>query len=386
MPTVKQILLYLHWRFNTSTCSPRFLLNIRSALKWSVNPSYISVIDNILVSRFITGLFNLHPQPVRPLRDIWDVNQVLAYWDSQPVNDDLPSMFLTQKVILLLLISTMKRHSDILAMRVDNFYYQPNALVFPLLVYPKTYTINSTDELRHVVVCKFAENENICPLKAVLDYVKRTSLIRNSLSLFITTQSPYRAAASMTARRWILCALDQAGIDVNKYSAHSTRHASSSKAFFVGVSVDEVMSRAGWTCVSSFVSHYNLPINQESTAAARTNCAAPSPPLMPRWRRNVSVGSNIKNYRNATASKLLQRARDQVFRTAVRFNSQPFVAAPPKVPRLVLTKPVPTSMRSSVLHVKGSCKTTTPSKKIHSTTISTVPLFHDDSSTESASE
>ena len=385
MPSVKNVLSYLHWRFHNSISkSPRQLLRIRAALKWTVNSSYHSVIENILVSRYITGLFNMYPQPVCPLRDIWDVNIVLEYWNTSPVNEDLPLMLLSQKVVLLLLIATMKRRSDIMLMRVDNYYFQPNAIVFPLLMYPKTYTISSkNDELRYIVVKKFAENVNICPLSAISHYIRRTSPFRDSQSLFITTQSPYRSASAMTVRRWILTGLHQSGVYVQKYSASSTRHASSSKAFFVGVAVDEVMRRAGWSCVSSFVLHYNLPINQEQ-AVKRARIPFTEQNL-PRWQRNFSFASNVKNSHNVSAAKVLQKARVQVYKNAVKFNTTPFVAAPPAVPRLILSKPIITQIPVSAMFHRRvyTCK------KPKTVQVSSVPILSgeaDCSSTDPASD
>ena len=387
MPSVNNVLSYLDWKFNEShMSSPRSLLKIRSALKWSVNASYIPVVENILVSRFLTGLFNLHPVPPRPQREIWDVNEVLAYWDSQPENKDLPLMFLSQKVLLLVLISTMKRRSEVMGMRVDNFYFEPNSMVFPLLIYPKTYTIASkTDAIRYITIRKFVDNPNICPLLAVQHYIYRTLALRTTQSLFIITQSPFRAAASMTLRRWILTGLDQAGIDISKYSATSTHHASSSKAFFVGVSVDDVMKRAGWHNVSSFVSHYNLPISGSGQSVKHGQ------EILPRWQRNFSFGTNMKNARNVVAHAVLQKARANVYRNAVKFQSSPFVAAPSPVPRLSLTKPITAVMSKSALQGKhvSSARKAFPVSSVPITVISQSSQLStalDGSSTESASD
>ena len=269
-------------------------------------------------------------------------------------------------------------------MRVDNYYFEPNAMVFPLLMYPKTYTISSkNDELRYIIVKKFAENVNICPLAAISHYIRRTSPFRDSQSLFITTQSPYRAASAMTVRRWILSGLHQAGIDVQKYSASSTRHASSSKAFFVGVAVDDVMRRAGWTNVSSFILHYNLPITQDDAVKkARIPFTEQN---LPRWQRNFSFSTNFRNRHNICAAKALQRARVNVYKNAVKFNTTPFIAAPPSVPRLVLSKPITTHIPVSVVGRKKVYS----SKKLKAVQVTSVPILSggvDGSSTDPASD
>ena len=352
MPSVRNVLMYLHWKFHNSNMkNPRSLSNVRSALKWTVNSSYHYVIDNILVSRYIAGLFNLHPLPPRPMKDIWDVNQVLAYWDAQPPSCDLPLMILSQKTVILLLISTMRRRSDIMGMRVDNFYAQPNTLVFPLLTFPKTFSINNPrdDMLRHILVKKFADNPQVCPLLTLQHYIKRTRAIRQSHNLFVTTQSPFKAASPMTVRRWILTGLFQSGIDVEKYSASSTRHASSSKAYLVGVSVDAVMKRAGWINISSFVMHYNLPVRSVEENSDCPSHHDSTQSKYPRWTPFKSL--NIKSAKNLRASQVLQQAKSFLFKKAVDFQSLPFVDAPSPVPRQILSSPkkvlIPAGSRST---------------------------------------
>ena len=213
------------------------------------------------MSRYVSGLFNLDTKPAKPLREIWDVNMVLAYFDKLPANKDLPFMLLVQKTVLLILISTMRHHSEIMGMDTDNYYFQPNAMVFPLDIIPKNYSLNTrSDDIHYVVLRKFSERPQICPVLTVQHFIKGTAAIRSSQKLFITTQSPFRVVSQMTLHHWILTGLFQAVVDVYKYTAKSTRHVSSSKAYFVGVSVDLVMSRARWANVLSFIMHYNLPI------------------------------------------------------------------------------------------------------------------------------
>ena len=274
-------------------------------------------------------------------------------------------------------------------MRVDNFYYEPNAIVFLLLIYPKTYTIASrSDAIHYITIKKFADNPNICPLLAVQHYICKTSVLHTTQSLFIITQSPFRAAANMTLRKWILTGLDQAGIDISRYSATSTHHASSSKAFYVSVSVDDIMKRAGWYNVSSFVLHYNLPI------AGSAQNTRPVPDMLPRWQRNFSFGTNVKNARNISAQTALQRAWTNVYRNAVRFQLSPLVAAPPPIPRVSLSKPIPSVVSKTILRGKRcySSKKMVPVSSLPLTTIShssqlSVPSpVIDRSTTESALE
>ena len=336
MPSVSNVLLFLDWVFNPSLMTPKHLLKIHASLKWVVNSTHHTVLENVLVPRYIAGLFNLHPPPPRRMRDVWDVNIVLDYWDQALPNEDLHCMLLSQKVVTLILISTMCRRAEIMAMTTD-YYFEPNAMVFPLGVLPKTYNISSkSDDVRFVKIRNFRLNNQICPLRAVQHYIKRTVMLHQNDSgkLFITTQSPYRPAAPMTIRHWILTAMSSAGVDISIYSAKTTCHASSSKAYFAGISVDLVMRRAGWKNISSFVMHYNLPIKDiDSDDASPTTSPAP---VVSRPRGRLITATQFKNSYNDTARHLLAKAHLSKFKSAVQFQSQAFVDTNPPAPRVQL--------------------------------------------------
>ena len=80
-------------------------------------------------------------------------------------------------------------------------------------------------------LCSFPENPKICVVKTSSHYLKRTqSLSEQESQLFLTYQKPYHAVSASTLRRWIMSMLKLAGIDTTRFSAHSTRSASSSSA------------------------------------------------------------------------------------------------------------------------------------------------------------
>ena len=359
IPSVKNLLLYFHWRHEQDNVGPAALMQERSALKWVVNSSSHAAIDNVLITRYLTGLFNLFPSPPKPPRDIWDINTVLSYWDNLPLSNELPLMLLSQKTVILILLSTMRRRHELLAMNLDHVFYYPNCMMFALDVYPKTFSLRSRlNHLRFVTVRKFPENPNLCPLLTLQIYLRKTSLIRATRKVFITTQNPFKAAASLTLRRWILTSLSDAGVNILKYAAPSTRHASSSKAYFAGVSVDTVMLRAGWINISSFVTHYNLPIikskhqtpaeyNQSrQTASHRAGSVQLD---KPRTFYPFSRARNIKNAKNVAAQKLLRRSSNCLFKSTALFQEEAFVSPPPRVKRLQLKKPRRVEINTSTM-------------------------------------
>ena len=108
----------------------------------------------------------------------------------------------------------------------------------------------------------------------------------------------------MTVRRWILTGLFQAGIDVTKYSARTTRHASSSRAVFAGVNVDSVLQCAGWYNISSFVTHYNLPIEQKPPGKVVSYWEKnPQPKVLFFSKCNIKTAKNVRAQQILTAAK-----------------------------------------------------------------------------------
>ena len=55
---------------------------------------------------------------------------------------------------------------------------------------------------------------------------------------------------------WLKCALKEAGIDINKYKAHSFRSASTSKALVLGLSVKDILNRGNWHNESTWQKFY----------------------------------------------------------------------------------------------------------------------------------
>ncbi|KAK6169839.1 hypothetical protein SNE40_020817 [Patella caerulea] len=100
------------------------------------------------------------------------------------------------------------------------------------------------------------------------EYLNRTEIFRcekENRELFLTTVKPYLPASKSTISRWIKTALSKAGIDVNIYSAHRTRAASTSAAARI-LPLTSIMKAAGWTNSRTFQRFYNVPNNDDNEA------------------------------------------------------------------------------------------------------------------------
>src|SRR2546421_148413 len=81
------------------------------------------------------------------------------------------------------------------------------------------------------------------------------------MSIFATVR-PHRNAAEDTLGRWVKEILNEAGIDMESYSPHSTRSTAATTALEQGVSLDKIMESAGWQSARTFYNHYHRPQNR----------------------------------------------------------------------------------------------------------------------------
>ena len=114
-----------------------------------------------------------------------------------------------------------------------------------------------------IKVHKYEPDADICPLLTLREYLNQTQGLRgNEEKLFISYQKPHKAVSRDTISRWAKAVLEAAGIDTKVYSSHSTRAASTSKAFSKAVPLDVLMKAAGWQSENTFQKFYKKPIVQ----------------------------------------------------------------------------------------------------------------------------
>ena len=107
----------------------------------------------------------------------------------------------------------------------------------------------------------YAPDARLCIVKHLQQYLKRTDILRGDVKqLFISYTKPHKAVFPDTVSQWIKTTLVDAGIDTSKYSAHSTRSASTSAAKGNNISIATIMKSAGWSQESTFTKFYDKPV------------------------------------------------------------------------------------------------------------------------------
>lgn len=180
------------------------------------------------VVRFFQGLNNLRPSD--PKYEItWDPKIVLDYLSSLPLNKKLTTQDLSRKLITLLALVTGHRLQTFSLIEVDNIENKTDAIHIKI---PKRIKTSGRNRKQHVLILPFySDNEKICAATTLKSYVKRTQNRRGETKfLFLTTKKPFKAATAATLGHWIKYVLAKSGLDTNMFTAHSTRHASTSAA------------------------------------------------------------------------------------------------------------------------------------------------------------
>lgn len=225
------------------------------------------------VKRLLKGVYRLKPT-VPKYTCTWDPQVVLNLVSTWFPNTELSLENITKKLVMLLALCTAHRVQTLSLIKIENIIILENNIKITIPDLVKTSAPGREQPLLNLPY--FQENPSICPALALKDYILVTQNKRTGCQgpLFLTYKSPHRAATSQTISRWIKQVLCASGVDVSVFSAHSTRHASTSAASTAGVSIDLIRKTAGWTPTSkTFARYYNRPLHSENDEVfARAVC------------------------------------------------------------------------------------------------------------------
>ncbi|XP_045775512.1 uncharacterized protein LOC123874302 isoform X1 [Maniola jurtina] len=221
------------------------------------------------IVRFFKGVFRLRP-PLPKYNITWDTSRVLDYLTRYYPYEDLSLERLTMKCVTLLALVTTHRLQTLSKIKVKNIEMVSSQIIIKIPDLIKTSKPGSNQPA--LILPFFPERPAICPAQALTAYISKTSTLRSQEDLFISYKKPFKVVSTQTLSRWIKTVLKESGIDVSIFSAHSTRHAATSKAYRAGINIDIIRKTAGWSQNSStFWKYYNrdLICNQENSSIAK---------------------------------------------------------------------------------------------------------------------
>ena len=177
---------------------------------------------------------------------------------------------LTLKTAFLLALASGKRHSEIhawVANKVFNLGQWEKVALFPSSDFIAKNQLEREGSqsvspviipaLTTIVDRQFKADRTLCPVRALRYYLDRTKDLRGSRSLlFISFKKGHTSdIRPATLSSW-LKQTDQQTLDLVQVKAHDIRAFAASKAFYGGVSVDQIMQACHWKAHNTFTNFY----------------------------------------------------------------------------------------------------------------------------------
>ncbi|XP_067204258.1 uncharacterized protein [Linepithema humile] len=253
-PSVSQMLEFLAHELPHISFSS--LNTMRSAVSLISNNE---IGNHPMVRRFCKGVAVL--KPPRPRYDyVWDPAPVLSKLALIYPYESLSLEIITKKLALLLALGSGHRAQTFASIRLSQV-----SLKEKLIIRIPDRSKTSAPGRYQPLLCfaRFQDHDNLCIVLLMEHYINRTRGLRSPScdSLFISYRKPFKAISSQTISRWIKQILEECGVNTAVFSAHSTRHAATSRAADKGVTLDIIKRAAGWTGESRvFANFYNRPI------------------------------------------------------------------------------------------------------------------------------
>lgn len=278
------------WRKWTGWCSPRKINPVSASLNDIINflaseflqgkqyrtlnvyRSAISIthptIDSVqvgehpMVCQLLKGIFNSRPPQPR-YSFTWDVSVVVEYIRGLGLNTSLSLKLLTQKLAMLLALTSAERSSELAVhdLRFRHFYPEGEVFNLPCL----TKSIRTGKNLKQSFHASFLEDKILCVVECLKEYESRTRDMRSVLAgqenrLFLSVVQPHKPVSASTVARWVRSLLQAAGIDTSQFKPHSVRGASASAAARGGVALSDILALACWSSDSTFRRFYYKPV------------------------------------------------------------------------------------------------------------------------------
>lgn len=216
-----------------------------------------------LVVRHMRAIFNQKP-PLPKYEFSWDVDKVLSKILSWGDNDKMNIKQLSWKLVMLLALASAGRASELGMLNCSHMRKQGSIINFDL---PKlTKTCKQGSRLKRSTFHSFTGDKNLCVVSCIDDYLSRTSSwreINDNIDrswLILSMVKPHHPITSSSIARWLKETIKESGVS-GKFTGHSTRSASTSKAKRMGLSVKDIMDQANWANESTFMRFYYKPVD-----------------------------------------------------------------------------------------------------------------------------
>ena len=278
-PSVKQISDFFMYLYQDLNRRPSTIDGYRTAIVDTLGPTAQHIAHNADLHRLLSSFHRDRPKSSRNLPK-WNLSVVLNELTKAPFEPmkDSDLKHLTLKTAFLLALASGKRRSEIhawVANKVSNLGQWEKVALFPSsdfiaknqLAREGSQSVSpvTIPALTTIVDRQFKEDRTLCPVRALRFYLDRTKDLRGSRSLlFISFKKGHTSdIRPATLSSWLkqtilLCykQADQQALDLVQVKAHDIRAFAASKAFYGGVSVDQIMQACHWKAHNTFTNFY----------------------------------------------------------------------------------------------------------------------------------
>ena len=174
--------------------------------------------EHPLVTHFLKGTYELRP-PLPRFSTIWDVGIILTYLQAFPAFNDLTLKQLTLNLTMLLALVTAQRTQTL--SKLDTSCMQETTTGITFTIRDTLKTTRPGKHLAPIEVRSFAPDSRLCPITYIKHYITKTHSLRSDPRLLISYTKPHKPVTNSTAARWIRSTLQNTGVDVSIFSAHS---------------------------------------------------------------------------------------------------------------------------------------------------------------------
>ena len=278
-PSVKQISDFFMYLYQDLNRRPSTIDGYRTAIVGTLGPTAHHIAHNADLHRLLSSFHRDRPKSSRNLPK-WNLSVVLNELTKAPFEPmkDTDLKHLTLQTAFLLALASGKRRSKIhawVANKVSNLGQWEKVALFPSSDFIAKYQLAregsqsvspvTIPALTTIVDRQFKEDTTLCPVRALRYYLDRTKDLRGSRSLlFISSKKGHTSdIRPATLSSWLkqtilLCykQADQQALDLVQVKAHDIRAFAASKAFYGGVSVDQIMQACHWKAHNTFTIFY----------------------------------------------------------------------------------------------------------------------------------
>ena len=251
---------------------PSTIDGYRMAILDYLGPTGLHIAQSTDLNRLLASFHRDRPKATRNIPK-WNLSVVLNELTKKPFEPmkDSDIKHLTLKTAFLLALASGKRRSEIhawVANKVSNVGQWEKVALFPSsdfiaknqLAREGAQSVSPVliPALTTIVDRQFKQDRSLCPVRALRCYLDRTKYLRGDRSLLFisfkkgqSTDIRPATLSSWLKQTILLCykQADQQALDLVQVKAHNIR---ASKAFYGGVSVDQIMQACHWKAHNTF--------------------------------------------------------------------------------------------------------------------------------------